>query len=84
MRGIERSWPERYKIWGANKVCRWRVQKKQTNFHYYRQSKFITNTLAFTFSSELSIWGGSDIVRRHARPAARLARRLEGEDLFAG
>lgn len=30
--------------------------KKQTNFHYYRQSKFITNTLAFTLS-ELSIWG---------------------------
>ena len=77
MRGIERSWPERSKIRGANKVCRWQVQKKAGKL------LFITGSSLYLFKRALHL-GGSDIVRRHARPAARLARRLEGEDLFAG
>ena len=77
MRGIERSWPERSKIWGANKVCRWQVQKKAGKL------LFITGSSLYLFKRALHL-GGSDIVRCHARPAARLARRLEGEDLFAG
>ena len=44
---------------------------------------FITGSSLYLFKRALHL-GGSDIVRRHARPAARLARRLEGEDLFAG
>ena len=44
---------------------------------------FITGSGLYLFKRALHL-GGSDIVRRHARPAARLARRPEGEDLFAG
>ena len=44
---------------------------------------FITGSGLYLFKRALHL-RGSDIVRRHARPAARLARRLEGEDLFAG
>ena len=43
----------------------------------------VTGSSLYLFKRALHL-GGSDIVRRHARPAARLARRLEGEDLFAG
>ena len=43
----------------------------------------ITGSSLYLFKRALHL-GGSDIVRRHARPVARLARRLEGKDLFAG
>ena len=64
------------KFWGQTKCADGEGKKS-------RQTSIITGSSLYLFKRALHL-GGSDIVRRHARPAARLARRLEGEDLFAG